>query len=851
MKQKDHMPRRILLAAAVCGLCLAGAFPLSADTAGGGAKAAGGWQTVAQRGTLTLCADLQTADFYVEDAATGARFSAAVENAAADTVANDTVKDRMRSLLAIEYYDNRNNLYTMNSCADCLAYGQVTAERVGGGFRAVFALGKQDERRLVPQAVTEADLEALLSRLPEADARRLKSYYLRRSLEDTTDKAEQKALLAQYPKLSETALYVLRPKTSERAQSQIEGYLQGLGLTLDDVDDLHERAGVTAETEKNPVFTIPVEVRLDKDGLVTEIDTEHIRVPDGYVLSRIRFLEYFASPDGGAEGSFFLPDGSGALISLNGDAKVRSTVLPLYGADDALKTEENAYFGQTARLPVFGLDRIGYGCMAVVESGALLANINAELSGLTSSRSHIYADFTVSPSAFMEYEGRMQAKGVWIFPEDISRTPIRLRWFFLQKAGYTDMARRYRAYLLENGSLRPAGAADTNTDAACVIELWGAAKRQASFFGIPYTASVPLTTFSQAEEIVKQAQAAGIGRLSVRFRGLCNGGLSHTAINRMRVQRELGGEKGLAALNTALSALNVTLYPDADFLYADRDVWFDGFTASRDASAFLDRKIATTALFDPASYAVRTENDYRRYVVSPARLDGYVGGFLRDLDKIGIRAVSAGSLGSSVNSDFRRGAVVERNVSAELSKQALARLAEGCRVMIEGGNAYALASASVAVNVPLTSSGLHIESESVPFYALVVHGSVRFTGEAINTVTDRRQAMLRAVECGADLYFCWMYADDRVLQDTPLRRDSYSLCYRDWIEEAGELYGRVAQALAGTAGKEILSHRKRQEGVYETVFDGGVTVLCNYGSEPVTVDGMVIPAEDFIRREGQ
>ena len=53
-------------------------------------------------------------------------------------------------------------------------------------------------------------------------------------------------------------------------------------------------------------------------------------------------------------------------------------------------------------------------------------------------------------------------------------------------------------------------------------------------------------------------------------------------------------------------------------------------------------------------------------------------------------------------------------------------------MLITGGNAYALPYADQIVNVPMESSHFNIVDETVPFYQMVIHGSIDYAGSPIN-----------------------------------------------------------------------------------------------------------------------
>ena len=51
--------------------------------------------------------------------------------------------------------------------------------------------------------------------------------------------------------------------------------------------------------------------------------------------------------------------------------------------------------------------------------------------------------------------------------------------------------------------------------------------------------------------------------------------------------------------------------------------------------------------------------------------------------------------------------------------------------------------------------------------------------------------------------------------------------------------------LQDVQNKPITDHKKLQEGVFQTTYEGGKTVIVNYNAADVEVDGKTIKAKDF------
>lgn len=803
-------------------------------------------QLVAEDGSIALYVDMATSDFYILDKKTGKRYYSSQQESENDPVANNFIKNNMRSILSIDYYNIRNAVASMNTFADSLPYKQVEVTKIDGGVRSVFTIGQKDTRRVIVRAMRKEQFEALMEKLSDDEKVNVMASYKLYTHESVLSIPQKEELLKAYPTITEYDLYILRPDQGERKLKQLEQVFTRLGLTVDSIDEENELIGVNVENEVKPVFTVPVTLRVEDGDFIAEVDTREISIPENYILHRIVFLEYFGAASKDENGYFLVPDGSGALISFNSNAASRSYAQNLYGNDNAILLKERTFYGQNAVLPVFGARYSKGGMFAVIESGEALARINANISGHVSSYNNVFASFTVSPSSFMSYNKAMRDEGIYLFPRDISRTPIRIRYTFLDdnNNSYTGMARYLRHYYEKLGYISQLK--DTNPNVPFYVEMQGSIEKRKAFFGIAYDSMQPLTTFEQAGEIYDRIIDSGIGNVYIRYTGWSNGGYYNYHNRNVNVQKELGGKNELKKLAEQLKQKGGRLYLDTDFLYVGREKLFDSFSPSKDASRFLDRKIATVFSYDLASYFIKTDSSYGKYVLSPKNLLGNITAYLSDYNSLGLGTISAGTMGSNLNSDYNRRNTIDRNYAQSILREGLSRLrVKNAQVMVNSGNGYVLPYVSDILEIPLTSSYLKVQSESVPFYQIVIHGYVRYAGEALNTTLNTRHMLLKSVETGAGLHYKWMYETDDVFSNTKYMYSKYSLHYANWLNDAADIYRKVNSALKGTQDALIEDHIRVEENVYKTVFSNGLAVAVNYNRYPVKVDGISIDAEDF------
>ncbi|MGO4375952.1 DUF5696 domain-containing protein, partial [Paenibacillus sp. MCAF20] len=207
--------------------------------------------------------------------------------------------------------------------------------------------------------------------------------------------------------------------------------------------------------------------------------------------------------------------------------------------------------------------------------------------------------------------------------------------------------------------------------------------------------------------------------------------------------------------------------------------------------------------FDRAAY-FRSDR-FSHYLLSPAKLEATVKGFLSDYGKLNPGSISLRDLGSELYSDFRRSGEVTRENAKRKVIAAFERIREQSPdIMVNGGNAYALPFVSHIVNLPQKSNEYQLAGESVPFIQLALHGYVEYAGKAYNTADEQdvRENVLRSLETGSNVYFSWFYEEPSILKDTRFSY-LYSNHYEQWLDEAVDAYAEVAAVLNKVQGQSM------------------------------------------------
>ena len=151
----------------------------------------------------------------------------------------------------------------------------------------------------------------------------------------------------------------------------------------------------------------------------------------------------------------------------------------------------------------------------------------------------------------------------------------------------------------------------------------------------------PLTTFTEGEKIVNELLGANVNNLKVRYTGWFNEGINHN-IDKYKVDRKIGGKKGLNHSRIFSEKMNMDFYPDVALAKVYRNTL--GFNPTRDASRFITKRVAEVTPINLATYwasAVRTPF----YLLSPNKLSSHVDGFMNNYEKLDFDHLSIRDLG--------------------------------------------------------------------------------------------------------------------------------------------------------------------------------------------------------------
>lgn len=794
------------------------------------------YTVVLENGRIRFELDPDTTHFTLTDLRSGtAYFSAAPEYV--QTFSNEQ-KYRMTSELSIVYYNSDSAEFVMTSAGDSVEKGLHHVYVKDGAVRVAYEFG-ETAALLAPPVMTVEMFEGTLCNPDTVDSgviRRISRYYTLFSPEDAGDEDYEEAL-QRFPLLAERALYVQRDTVDTLKMMEISDACENAGITAEQIAAMLQELGIEQQEEDGPGFDLTVEYALTEDGFTAELLTDQIREhsPD-YHLQKAHLLEYFACSDEGDEGSFLVPDGSGALIPFGRKTGVYSQ--PVYGADAAIQREFQTQLSADVLMPLLAINRFDGTVLAMAESGEATASVRAVTASLTDPVNHAGFFFALRALDVTDIGVARNIPTYNLYGKHIQYAHPKVRYvLFPAGAELTDLAAFVRETYIREGRLPE----QTEDPSGWLLQFSCVMTEPATFLGVPYTRKTALSECGQIRSFLTDL---GLEGLTVRLTGYGGQGLAHGVNDEFALHRLFGSEEDLTALCGAAAG---RVYLDADFATVLTDTLFDGYSVRGDTAKYINRTLVQKQAYDIVTRQYQ-DSAYDAYLVSPTLYGEIAQGFLSSLkeqsfsDKVGLSYPSAGSL---LLGDYTPGRDLDRAMSQQLVEQTLQKAGGSYSLMTEKGYLYALADCGIVCGMPLDSSSFDLESESVPFYQMVVHGSLSYFGVPYNQSADRRRLLLRSLEYGAGISWSLITGDEMNISSTDYETANYSVQAADNREEIETLYRELNDFMQATARARITGHRQVEDGVYLTEYSGSAAVAVNYGDKDAQVNGKTVKAGGY------
>lgn len=736
----------------------------------------------------------------------------------------------LSSTLAVTYYNKAGNVATINNYDMSIKNGQFETESIKDGIRYIYTLADEDSiASIVPYYISEDGLNKVMEKSSDYDARTVKGKY---KLENGT--------------------YVLNDsaKKSKVGMEKLNKIFEKAGYTEEDyAKDMEGH-----EEDESLSITIPLEYRLTDKGLEATVKAADIEEHGNVYISQIDVLQFFGAASNKAQGYILVPDGSGALINLNSGNQATAYNQAIYDIDPVAQNYVVIEVTECARLPIFGIKADDNAIFARITAGDAIASVNADVAGKLNNYNYAYASFNVREKELLNMFGVQGSKSdIPVVEKSLYKIDLSVSYSFLTKddASYSGMARTYRKQLIDEGILKETNQSES---VPLYLDIIGGVEQKKHIMGIPYEGVCAMTTYDEASEIVDNLYDSDITNLRLNYQGWFNGGIYHDVADKIKLIGSVGSKSDLESLNKKLEDKGGKLFMDVAFQKVSHES--KRFTSVLEASKYYSGYVVELGATDPSTVRQTSNLEWYDemiyYMISPKFLNRYVDKFASKITKYDVSGINLTDLGSVLTSDKKRSELINRQQAENIVIGQYEKLAETKKNLMEtGGNEYSLKYVSDIIDAPTSYSAYYIIDEQVPFYEMVIHGSISYSGEAFNLMDDDLDDdfVLNCIEYGIAPRFTLSYKDPSKMKYTS-SADKYSVLYTTWLDKAKEMYGNINEALKDVDGSAMINHEKLDNGLIKVDYENGKTIYINKTSQDITVDGNTVKAKNYLKTGG-
>lgn len=591
----------------------------------------------------------------------------------------------------------------------------------------------------------------------------------------------------------------------------------------------------------NVKIKFDLQVYLEGNDLVVEIPYDSIVEYDpklfeagnkDVLINEILIYPFLGAIEKADNGYIVIPDGSGAIVSLNEVPKYRLNYsAPVYGKDLGFtETTEVTSLNVTmikplARitLPIYGIihEVDNTGLLVISESGANYATYNYVSRDVTTPYYQSYFTYSYR-TAYKQFQSRVDKnQHILGFQRVPNIFDLKQRYVLLDgnEANYVGLAKTYRDYLVKNNELKDR---IQEPQYRTKFDIIGNEIEQ----GILWNKNVPTTQYEDVVKIIKEVQTLGLTKLDVTYKAFAKGKMSY----RFDVMGRLGGN------NDFKDMLDFFDKEDIDFsYYVD---YIRTYKQSKHTAMRLNRKAMQELNYSYmfAYYYINNtielpeliEKDlkkYHKYDITELALDGFKDALYTHTDK-------------------------KRNVHFSVENQtaiyeALQILQDNnIRTSIYNPDAYLYRYVNKYLDAPLSSSELLFVTATIPLVELIVSGYLPLYAPYLNFTSSETDTLLRLVEYGVNP--CYVLSGENTYKLKYTNSSNIYVSNIASLKERIKTYDEFLQpALSSISGYELVNHYFYQSGVTVSTFSNGITVIVNYNDYDVQYNGLNIPARGY------
>ena len=540
---------------------------------------------------------------------------------------------------------------------------------------------------------------------------------------------------------------------------------------------------------------------------------------------------------GEKEGYMFIPDGCGALISLenNNGQFSQPYVAQVYGDDYGIDTiyENTQLFDQsvsmyvapkTVTAPVFGMvhtdEKIGF--LGVVKSGACYAEICAYPNGAISQYNWITAKFVYRKTYYLPTSKENVIPAV---QSEMNSYDANTEFLFVsdESADYNGLAKAYRSFLEENNML-----SQNNEKISVRLDLFGGDLKKS----LLSNDLIAVTTTSEAQEILESLKSKGIENILAVFTSYSDTGrFGNTDTDGFEVAKELGGEKGLSELTDYCNNNGIEFFVDVDPT--------NSISSSSYGSDLIAKNISNKVICLNTKRKIYSES----YLYNPLTTAKSVSNQVEKGINFKLPGLYLSGL-SNLYSDYNTKSSLSRLQSQMIYSQSCSSASQSLRLALSMPFDFLWKYTDSYFDFPVYSSNYKFVDKEIPFFAIALQGTMDLYSEYVNFNADAEEFYLKLIESGVAPSFLLTYSSSNKLIDTD-SKDLYSTDYNSYVERIEKYYSDISELKEITGFSSIDEHFS-EDSLSIVRYSNGATVYVNFTDEEIHTEyGVTIEAKDY------
>ncbi|WP_100405240.1 DUF5696 domain-containing protein [Bacillus solitudinis] len=551
-------------------------------------------------------------------------------------------------------------------------------------------------------------------------------------------------------------------------------------------------------------------------------------------MNEMIIYPFFGSASHKEDGYIVIPDGSGAIVSLDETPKYATGYsAPVYEKDMGYENTTSpsrrgisAKPSESVSLPIFGVihevDKTGV--LVISESGSSYATYNYRSKDTNTLYYQSYFTYNYR-TAYSQFQSRVnEEQHVLGFQEKPNQFDLVQRYVFLNEnqANYVGVAKKYRDLLEKKDGLSK-NSDPTHNKIPLKIDFINSELTM----GTLGKEDVPVTTYDQAHELSKTLLDKGYENLNVTFKTFLPNELTY----KFDVLGSLGGQEDLEEVIQFFSSNNIKFnyYMDYARSYFEKTRYSASKMNRQDLSVYNRQNNLLNYLNNPKFYSVLAEKD------------------LENLQKNKIDSLAFGGLSGSLFTHYDNGTIGSSTDGMEYTKNLMEYLHDNeIRTSMYSPDAYLYPYLDDYFDTSIHSSGLMFIDDTIPLVSLVLSGYKDMYSPYMNFSSNDTEAKLRLIEFGVYPSFVLTGESTYKLKGTA-SNDIYVSEYSFLEERIDAYYNFVNEGLGKVIDSEMINHTIVDQGIVIVEYRNGKKIVINYndsnylyGDEEIKSKGFVI-----------